>query len=523
MASAAPSAACASIERRFEVAEPGPALPGELGQRPRGECRVIVRLRDGGLQACDRGGRVRFQEPAHRQGPNAGGAARRPGQQLVNEHPGRRLVRRQDQVVGLLHRASMAVLGVSWRREADGLSDQLDGGLRGTPVARRSSSFDDVGRPGIRTRSRQREMTGAVLKNAGLARGGTVEGPPPSRRDALVRAGREQRVGEPDLAALLDEDTGADAGIEARAVDERGDRHRPQDRHLLDHRLAHGRDGRQLASHQLGEGLRQCPVAGTSELEGEERVAGRAGMDSHERMPGDVGVGAGSQEAAERTQAQPGKLDLDQAVAEGVSQAERVGMAAAERNGEPDRQVANAADGERECAHRGEIEPLDVVDRDHDRRPVGEEPQRADRSPSHEQRITGLRHVLKRQGRCQRPGLRFRQVREDLRGDGAKDVAQARVPEGELGLDRTRGEHADAGRRRQVARCRPDARLADPGLAADAQSARAARQAIDPGASLLQRRLATDELCRSDRGHPRTIQAEMSGFPRRPLEPMPSG
>ena len=301
-------------------------------------------------------------------------------------------------------------------------------------------------------------------------------------------------MGEPDLTALLDEEAGSDGGIQARAVDEHGDRQGPQDRHLLDHRLPHGRDGRELASHQLGEGLRQCTVAGPGELEREERVAGRSGMDPHERMSGDVGVGAGSQEAAERTQAQPGKLDLDQAVAEGVSQAERVGMAAAQRNGEPDRQVANAADGERECAHRGEIEPLDVVHRDHDRRPVGETSQRADRSPSDEQRITGLRLGVKRQGRGQRLGLRIRQVGEDLRGDRAKDIAQARVPEGELGLDRAGGEHACAGRRRQPGRCRPDARLADPGLAGDAQARRAARQAIDPGLRLLQRRLTTDEL-----------------------------
>ncbi len=219
--------------------------------------------------------------------------------------------------------------------------------------------------------------------------------PSPGGRRAQARSRRPQRVSEADPPFDDCDDVGAERRLQPAirgSVD-----------HLLEERdgrlgegccdgegiLRHGRQARQLVAEQrhqfIGQrqvhpGLepRRLPLEGASELEREERVAARGGLDPQERRAGERDVDARMQELSERAEAQGSDGDLVQGRAgDRTIEPRRQGHArldpACEQD--PDRLVAEAADSEAEGERRGRVEPLDVVDRDEDRAVTGETPE----------------------------------------------------------------------------------------------------------------------------------------------------
>lgn len=79
----------------------------------------------------------------------------------------------------------------------------------------------------------------------------------------------------------------------------------------------------------------------------------------------------------------------------------------------------HAPQGERERVLRGTIEPLDVVDCEHERRPVrGEELQGGGDGDAERARIHGILGLLEEEHRLQRTAPRRRQRRQELVQDG---------------------------------------------------------------------------------------------------------
>ena len=125
------------------------------------------------------------------------------------------------------------------------------------------------------------------------------------------------------------------------------------------------------------------------------------------------------------------------------------------------------------------VEPLQVVDRDDDRRfPRHPDEQRmeAGRGGNAANRLAGLRFDA-RQGDLQRATLRTRELAEQVEVL-AEQVEQTGEGELGLGLDRLRGEDRVTARQRTCANLRPDRRLADPGLALEHERRRAAVERV---------------------------------------------
>ena len=119
-------------------------------------------------------------------------------------------------------------------------------------------------------------------------------------------------------------------------------------------------------------------------------------------------------------------------------------MAAAERDDEPDRRGAKAADRERESTGRRVVQPLDVVDGDHERAGGGKTAERGEDRPADEQRIGRSVGFAQLEGRRESTRLRLGEGQQRRFDGTAQQVAETGIPQAELGLDRPCDEDADA-------------------------------------------------------------------------------
>ena len=146
----------------------------------------------------------------------------------------------------------------------------------------------------------------------------------------------------------------------------------------------------------------------------------------------------------------------------------------------PIRWPASPPQRERQRAGGLAVEPLHVVDREHDRR-VGrrEQQQRAQADADRGRVGRGVAGGAADQRDLERLALRGRQLVQVIVGEIVGEVAEAREREPRLGLLGDAAQHAVAARLRVGQRRPPDGGLADAGLALDQQRARAVVEAVE--------------------------------------------
>src|SRR6185369_12602320 len=108
----------------------------------------------------------------------------------------------------------------------------------------------------------------------------------------------------------------------------------------------------------------QATLARPRELDAEEGIARRSGVDVEQPTPRHLRVDLGAQEPAHRANAQPIELQLQRTIPEGRDQVNWLVVTGSQREDDADRKRAEAADREGEPSCRRLVEPLDVVDGD---------------------------------------------------------------------------------------------------------------------------------------------------------------
>jgi hypothetical protein len=127
--------------------------------------------------------------------------------------------------------------------------------------------------------------------------------------------------------------------------------------------------------------------------------------------------------------------------------------------------LAHPSQGKRQRARRGRIEPLEVVDSEHERGLPGENIQRAPDSDAERARIRAIGGILDEERHLERAAPRRRQRRQHALERVLEEVAEARVGKTSLHLRWLRQEDAESPRTRGVDARTPERRLPDPRLA----------------------------------------------------------
>ena len=147
------------------------------------------------------------------------------------------------------------------------------------------------------------------------------------------------------------------------------------------------------------------------------------------------------------------------------------------RQQQADPLLANAPQRKRQHPGRGAVQPLLIVDRDHNRRFSREISQHAEKSAR--QRIQTLRRlgqVAEKQRRAQRPPLRIRQALQRLSRETVKQIAESRERKRRVRLTRRRHQHPITLAPCTLHRIEPDGRLPDPGGSLDRDPDRPSRR-----------------------------------------------
>ena len=105
--------------------------------------------------------------------------------------------------------------------------------------------------------------------------------------------------------------------------------------------------------------------------------------------------------------------------------------------------ISHPAQRERECACRGWVEPLDIVDGEHDRSPFGERLERGTDRDAERPRVDRLLGSLVQQQRdFERVPSRRRQGGQHLVEHALEEIAEHDMGQSALGLGRARREDA---------------------------------------------------------------------------------
>ena len=139
----------------------------------------------------------------------------------------------------------------------------------------------------------------------------------------------------------------------------------------------------------------------------------------------------------------------------------RRGIVEASSEQEADRVTVEATDRERDGLRRRRVEPLDVVDGDHDVA-IGRQGSQRVQAGNRDRPRVGIRtlRLLAEQRDAKRLALRDRQTGECLVGHRLQDVPETRVRERRLGIGRAGLQHTPRPRQRVLDRRRPEGRLA---------------------------------------------------------------
>ena len=234
--------------------------------------------------------------------------------------------------------------------------------------------------------------------------------------------------------------------------------------------------GAEPLAHELLERLRDrkrlervdVGVEHACQLEREERVPARALVDAEQRLPREGSVEPVEQEAVQGADAErPDRQPPDALLLERLFELGRAWAFP-----EPPRQQHEHAVGldpsqrEREHGRRGRIEPLDIVDREHERPALAQELQHV--AHSHGERAVvddSARPVFEQERLRERPPPRRRQPGKDVCQRALEEVGQPQAGKTALGLGGPRGEEQVPAFPRVLDTGSPQRRLADPRLA----------------------------------------------------------
>ena len=196
------------------------------------------------------------------------------------------------------------------------------------------------------------------------------------------------------------------------------------------------------------------------------------------------------------------------------------GLAEPPRPEQADVRLGQPPEREAERARRRGVEPLEVVDREHEL-VLGQELQGAangDAECAGVDRPPG--RVLDEEDDLERPPPRRRQGRQHLVEDAVEQVAEPGVRERALRLGGPRREHAQPAPARVLDRRAPERRLPDPGLALERDRNRPVRDraAIEERGQRAELLLPPDDVDRHSATHRDRVAARKSGLARLRLE-----
>ena len=184
---------------------------------------------------------------------------------------------------------------------------------------------------------------------------------------------------------------------------------------------------------------------GPPDLEGEVRVAPGCPVDPEELRTRETYPGTQAQELEHRTHRQGSHDDLaHRPGGHGVHEGEpRIPGVGPDRGEDHDRDVHEAPERVGDRCRRGSVQPLGVVDRDHERRiDLGDGPEKGHQPDGDGARLGGLSFgVGTQQGDIERPALRSRQRRPCAVVQGRHEVTERGVRESRLRACRRRFEH----------------------------------------------------------------------------------
>jgi hypothetical protein len=233
----------------------------------------------------------------------------------------------------------------------------------------------------------------------------------------------------------------------------------------------------------------------TRELEGEECVPTRLLVDAASHRTRERHAEPLAEQALNRTEAQ--RADVDPLEIARAVEHHRWGRVAALRQQHPDPLSARAPQREREGGAARAVEPLDVVDRNHERRLACEPPEKLEDADGDRPRIErSTLGVLEQESHGERPPLRHRQLR-DLMARPRQLVGKPGERQLALRLGGPRFEHPVPA---LPSACDPDPpqlRLSDPGLPLEHERRRAERDAVEEARETRQLDLTTENLAHS--------------------------
>jgi hypothetical protein len=174
-------------------------------------------------------------------------------------------------------------------------------------------------------------------------------------------------------------------------------------------------------------------------------------------------------------------------------QRQPVGVLGAERDDQSEPLVAQPPQHEGHHPGRGPIQPLQIIDADHDWRVGGDRTQNLQRGKRHGQLIDGgLLGLPAQQRNLQGTPLRGRQLRKSRLEHALKQVDQPSKGQGRLGLGGAGGQHRERTSTGGLQRRLPHGGLADPRRPLHHHRAGASHDRVQHGGQLVELGLAAE-------------------------------
>ena len=411
------------------------------------------------------------------------GPRRGPRGELDRQHPPALDVARSEVRARRRSRAAIEVGAALRRRQPHRVLAELRGDHRCALRGRRPGrGFEQRSEIGVWAVGRERKVTRAGERILDDLCETTVDALPLAGRQPLVEDRGQKRVREPDRAAGELDHVRSERRLECAGLDPgagklcrsqariRGREHEHLARRCVEAVEAGGDE--LLQPFGDGERLRRIRHRAVGaerprKLERVERIPARHRVQPEQRRPGQAVGEQAVQDLMRRADAErPDPDPLDPVAVERVLDRGRLlRLAEPPRPQQRDVGLRQPAQRKPERACRRDVEPLQVVDRDH--QPIlGEQLESAPNRNSERPLVdTALRGILDQQGDLERPAPRRGQGRQHLLERVVEQVAEAGVGERALRLGGARREHAPPAAARLLDGGAPERRLPDPGIA----------------------------------------------------------